>query len=173
MNNKLIQELLAKAKMGKPMFEVGQKVKVGGFFWIREEDHIGFEAVAFHGPAHKDYTPGAVDIGRTVTIRGFEKVKGCDMAVVRLDRATTPFGHSAPTGQLFLIPISVMQKWLKFNDHQERRKLPHILTLGRNTKIEIWGRAGLSMMASEIALLRQRMPPHGCPWPFRGTWLFR
>ena len=122
MNNKLIQELLAKAKMGKPMFEVGQKVKVGGFFWIREEDHIGFEAVAFHGPAHKDYTPGAVDIGRTVTIRGFEKVKGCDMAVVRLDRTTTPFGHSAPTGQLFLIPISVMQKWLKFNDHQERRK---------------------------------------------------
>ena len=127
MNNKLIQELLAKAKMGKPMFEVGQKVKVGGFFWIREEDHIGFEAVAFHGPAHKDYTPGAVDIGRTVTIRGFEKVKGCDMAVVRLDRTTTPFAHSAPTGQLFLIPISVMQNWLDgepitSDDHQERRK---------------------------------------------------
>ena len=122
MNKKLIQELLAKAKMGKPMFEVGQKVKVGEFFWIGEGNHIGFEADAFHGHGHKDYTPGSVDIGCTVTIRGFEEVKGLDMAVVRLDRTTTPFGHSAPTGQLFLIPVSVMQKWLKFNAHQERLK---------------------------------------------------
>ena len=108
------------------MFEVGQKVKVGEFFWIGQGNHIGFETDAFHGHGHEDHTSGSVEIGCTVTIRGFEEVKGRNMAVVRLDRPATPYGAPAPIGQLFLIPISVMQKWPelleKSDAHQERRK---------------------------------------------------
>ena len=117
------------------MFEVGQRVKVGEFFWIGEDNHIGFDTDAFHGHGHRDHTGGSVEIGCTVTIRGFEEVKGRNMAVVRLDRPATPYGAPAPIGQLFLIPISVMQKWPelleKSDAHQERLQ---------GTSCEVWGR---------------------------------
>ena len=104
------------------MFEVGQKIEVGEFFWIGQDCHIGFDTDARHGHGFEDHTGGSVDIGCTLTIRGFENVDGHDMAVVRLDRTTTPFGALAPIGQLFLIPISFMQKWPKLLEMSDARE---------------------------------------------------
>ena len=92
-------------------FEVGDVVKVGGFFWIPEDAHIIFDSDAYHLHGVRDYTGGLVDTDCILTIRGFETVRGQRMAVVRLDWRRPPAGAEAPNGQVFLIPISQMQQW--------------------------------------------------------------
>ena len=108
------------------MFEVGQRVRVGRFFWIGKDSHIGFDTDARHAHGCTGHTDGSVDIGCTLTIRGFENVDGRDMAVVRLDRPKLPAGAPAPIGQVFLIDISAMQEWpelLEMRDAREERRV--------------------------------------------------
>ena len=93
-------------------FSVGDVVEVGEFFWIGKENHITFDDDAYHPSGVGYYTSGSVDTDCALTIRGFETWRGQDMAVVRLDRQRRlPVGALAPNGQVFLIPVSQIQKW--------------------------------------------------------------
>ena len=99
---------------------VGAKIEVGGFFWINENDLIGFDKDAAHGNC-TDYSTGCVDIGCLVTIRGVEG----NYAVVRLDRPSMPHGSQAPIGAVFQIPVSVIKSWPEklrlHRDHEAQR----------------------------------------------------
>ncbi len=92
-------------------FSVGDVVEVGEFFWIGKENHITFDDDAQPSSGVGALAGGSVNTGCVLTVRGFETWRGQDMAVVRLDRKRQPRGAMAPSGQVFLIPISQIQGW--------------------------------------------------------------
>lgn len=83
---------------------IGRTYPVGGFFWIRDEDLIGFDFDAQHCHGKN---AGSVEFGCTVTVRGFKDGR----AIVRLDRPSMPAGAEAAIGTVFKISLAKMEAW--------------------------------------------------------------
>lgn len=84
----------------------GSTHKVGGFFWINDNDFIGYAPGATHGHGLPK-SPGSVDDCCTVKIL---KV-GETHSIVQLDRHEIPFGARAPIGTVFQIPNTMILSW--------------------------------------------------------------
>lgn len=88
-------------------FEVGDVIKVGEFFWIRDDDFIGYDRNAEHGHGLDKRSAGSVDKDCEVEVRGFSNGK----VVVSLIRPSVPYGAPAPIGTVFMIEASKINSW--------------------------------------------------------------
>lgn len=89
-------------------FKVGDVIKVGEFFWIKESDFIGFDKGAKHGYGiERDRGTGSVDEMCSLEVRGF--IRG--EIVVCLMRPEIPYGAPAPIGTVFKISPYVLKSW--------------------------------------------------------------
>lgn len=93
-------------------------IPVPDFFWIPEEDFIGFDQHALHDDKLKS---GSVDEGCSLEIRHIEHGR----AIVSLIRPTTPYGAQAAVGTVFWIDVSRMDRWpdlMARNAEKEKRR---------------------------------------------------
>src|SRR6056297_3273384 len=85
-------------------FSIGDMIEVEQFFWIDDDDLIGFDDDAEHGHV---IDSGSVDIGCKLEIRGLSETH----AVVRLHRPSIPYGAPAAIGTVFWIDLDTMRSW--------------------------------------------------------------
>ena len=98
-------------------FNVGDIYKVGKFFWIEENNYIGFSKDASH--AHGLKRCGSVNTQCKIKILGFEE----DDVVVELITEVIPKGASAANGAIFMLPLSQILSWpelLKQNNKRQK-----------------------------------------------------
>lgn len=100
--------------------KIGDVIKVGKFFWIDEDDFIGYDSNAKHGHGlDKDRCIGSANNHCSVEVRGFLEGK----VVFSLMRPETPYGAEAPIGTVFMIDREVIEKeWWECVRSAEREK---------------------------------------------------
>lgn len=94
---------------------------MGKFFWISEEDLIGFDSDAEHGHG---IDSGSVDEDCTLEVRGYEGNK----LVVSLRRPVVPYGAPAAIGTVFMINEETVLSWpsaiaARSEKEKERKRL--------------------------------------------------
>jgi hypothetical protein len=98
---------------------IGSKRTVGKFFWVKDEDCIGFDKDAYHGHG-LDYG-GSVDKGDVVEILGHEPD---GMVVVKVYKDTKNlYGALCPHGMVFLMKESQILSWPPDPTEGRRQKL--------------------------------------------------